>query len=234
MRRKPLDQPAQAKPTTRLSDVQPEPARGRKRAGRKREHISQAGAPDSGGLETMDACPSRRERDREDSPKVSTPTKEPKPGRWSPMARAVAMLSRREHSQAEIVRKLMDKGVAEDEARKVVEELAELGLQSDQRFLESRVRQRVGGGYGPGRARVDLARQGLDEVAVETAVEAPGGAWLQGAYDLIERRFGVSPLPLEVRRKALGLLVRRGFSFEDAQQVIREPRPEVEQDPGLD
>lgn len=146
--------------------------------------------------------------------------------KWTPMARAVAMLSRREHSQVELIQKLTAKGVDEEEARKAVEELKALDLQSDERFLESKVRQRVGGGYGPKRALVELSGHGLDEAEVEQAVERPGEAWTQGAYDLIERRYGESPLPFELRQKALGLLVRRGFSFEKAQQVIREPRPD--------
>lgn len=223
MRRRPPEQPAQAKPTTRLSDVKPEAAHGRRGTGKR----GGRGLRDDGSQERG----ARRDKSgHEGSPGIAlAPPRERTSGRRSAMARAVAMLARREHSQAEILRKLMDKGVPEDEARKTIEELAGLGLQSDQRFLESRVRQRLGGGYGPGRARMDLSGHGLDEAAVDTAMDAPGQAWIQGGYDLIERRFGPSPVPMEVRNKALGMLVRRGFSYDQAQRIVREPRPEPEE-----
>lgn len=163
-----------------------------------------------------------------------SPRKSKASQKWTPMARAVAMLSRREHSKTELIQKLILKGVDEDEARKVVEELVELDLQSDQRFLESKVRQRVGNGYGPRRAQVELSGHGLDESVVEQAIEQPGQQWIQGAHDLIERRYGPTPVPRELQNKALGLLVRRGFTFEQAQQVIRNPRPEPDEDAGWD
>ena len=154
--------------------------------------------------------------------------KEKKRKRRSPVAMAVAMLARREHSQAELVRKLMLKEVSEEDAKKAVEYLAEQNFQSDKRFLESRVRVRLSSGHGPNRAQIDLAHHGLDETSIEHEVDASDGKWQDAAYDLIERRFGPSPLPMDVQNKAFGLLVRRGFTFDQAWAAIRQPRPEAD------
>lgn len=237
MKRKPdPDRLVEARTPTRLSEVverrgQTEGNRTSKRSERKtREPRSHRESTPTQASEELDWGLDEHSEQKPKGERQSE-TKESKRSRkWTPMARAVAMLARREHSKVELISKLMARGVEQEEAERVVQELEELDLQSDQRFLESKVRQRVGNGYGPRRTQMELSGLGLDEAAVEKALENPGDEWIQGAYDLIERRYGTSPLPFELRQKALGLLVRRGFSFEQAQQVIREPRPELDED----
>lgn len=148
----------------------------------------------------------------------------------SPTARAVAMLARREHSKVELVQKLVEREVPQAEAEAAVEKLEALGLQSDQRFLESKVRQRVNSGHGPNRVQFDLSKHGLAEHAVESEVEAKGEKWWRAAYDLVERRFGSGPLDLKAQQKAIGLLLRRGFTYDQAQGVLRRPRQDWEQE----
>ena len=208
MRKRPEQPVTEARPVTRLSQVETPADVGRTWVRTQTPPPGDLEAPPAGG-------PRRRRR--------------PEP---SPQARAVAMLARREHSQAELVRKLQAKDVPEDAALRAVARLAELGLQSDQRFLESLVRQRMAGRYGPRRAQVDLGRHGLDEDAVATAIDARGPQWQEAAYDLIERRFGSSPVPFALRNKAFALLLRRGFSFDVAQEAVRQPRPEPESNDG--
>ena len=240
----------EARTTTRLGDVvrerqeQRQGKQARRREGDTPLYRAPRPAPteQDNPFDEPQAAPSPRRRYRPDQEDHQDPeniaqeadqSQEPrksKASKWTPMMRAVAMLARREHSQVEIIQKLMLKGVEEAEAHKVVAELVELDLQSDQRFLESKVRQRVNNGYGPRRTQMELTGHGLDETVLEQAVEEPGEQWIQGAYDLIERRYGTSPLPFELRQKALGLLVRRGFTFDQAQQVIRNPRPEPTHD----
>lgn len=232
------DRIIESRPVTRLSEVVER--RGKKNHARNRDHPDRATrTPPPSELEgnvqgelakSQDAWESRNTVPPSLGDPKTSENKSKRSQRWTPMARAVAMLARREHSKVELVTKLMARGVEQEEAEQVVQKLEDLDLQSDQRFLESKVRQRVGGGYGPRRTQMELAGQGLDEADVEKALEEPGDGWIQGAYNLIERRYGESPLPFELRQKALGLLVRRGFSFEQAQQVIREPRPNPNED----
>ena len=59
------------------------------------------------------------------------------------------LLSMREHSRLELCNKLKVKSFAQDEIQEVLDGLVNEGWQSDQRFAESFIRQRIHKGYGP-------------------------------------------------------------------------------------
>lgn len=165
--------------------------------------------------------------DGEDGSPDDAPKKERKPRqRPSALVMAVGMLARREHSQAELLKKLMLREVPEDEARAAIERLVEENLQSDQRFLESRVRIKLSAGHGPRRAQHELSSHGLAEEAVENAVDARDDKWQDAAYDLLERRYGPSPIARDFQTKAFNLLLRRGFTQDQAWTALRQPRPD--------
>ncbi|MBA2239342.1 MAG: regulatory protein RecX [Lysobacter sp.] len=140
----------------------------------------------------------------------------------SPLQRAVALLSRREHSRTELTRKLCERGIAPDEAGSAVEKLAAEGWQDDARFAQFLLRSRVSGGYGPIRIRAELATHGLDQEAIATALEGFDGEWLQNARDLVARRYGadVAANPA-LQRKAADFLLRRGFDGECVRRATR-------------
>ncbi len=136
----------------------------------------------------------------------------PRSRELSPTQRALGLLTRREHSRQELVRKLIAKGIASDEVEAVVEKLAAAGWQSDVRFAESRVRVRVGDGHGPLHIRAELASHGLDRDTILAALDTFDGDWATVARDLVRRRYGESVVDdLKLRRKASDLLMRRGF-----------------------
>src|ERR1700741_3450775 len=76
--------------------------------------------------------------------------------------RALGLLTRREHSRKELIRKLTSRGMDAAEVDSAVANLARDGWQNDARFAESLVRARSSGGYGPARIRAELATHGLD------------------------------------------------------------------------
>ena len=78
------------------------------------------------------------------------------------LAVAIDLLSRREHSQLELRKKLVAKGFADDEVDELLLRLHEENLQSDERYAESYVRQRVDKGYGPIRIRQELRQKGCE------------------------------------------------------------------------
>lgn len=143
-------------------------------------------------------------------------------GQPTPLQRAIGLLSRREHSRRELVRKLAARGVELPEAEAAVERLAGEGWQDDARFAESLVRSRAGSGYGPVRIRAELATHGLDDAVVSGAVASYGGDWLENARDLVRRRFGPGlDRDLPRQRKAADLLYRRGFTGDQVRAVVR-------------
>lgn len=130
----------------------------------------------------------------------------------SPTQRALGLLTRREHSRRELVRKLETRGIASEEVETVVAKLAGAGWQSDVRFAESRVRVRVGDGHGPLHIRAELASHGLDRDTIAAALDTFEGDWADNARSLVCRRYGEAWVDdLKLRRKAADLLMRRGF-----------------------
>ena len=121
-------------------------------------------------------------------------------------------LARREYGQAELVRKLADKGyqrrIAEDE----VVRLAEEGLQSDTRFADSFVQSRINQGKGPVRIRADLGQRGIRDGVIEGAIEAADVDWFELAEAERVKKFGPE-VPAEFREKArqMRFLQYRGF-----------------------
>ena len=150
--------------------------------------------------------------------------------RQTPLQRALALLSRREHSRKELTAKLLSRGLEPDAVLAAVERLVSEGWQDDARFAESLVRARSENGYGPMRIRAELATHGLDEAAVEIALATFEGDWLEYAHDLARRRLGHRGLEpgLKAQRKVADLLMRRGFPGDIVRAVSRLPLDGVE------
>ncbi|MBY6205760.1 regulatory protein RecX [Halomonas denitrificans] len=128
---------------------------------------------------------------------------------------AVRLLARREHSRRELVRKLVQKGWPDDAVQPVVDALESDGLQSDQRFAESFVRQRVGKGYGPLRIRAELAERGIDRADAGRALDAEAPDWREVAGRWYEVRYGAEPpSDLKDASRRQQALSRRGFAHE--------------------
>lgn len=137
------------------------------------------------------------------------------------------MLARRDHAEAEVARKLGQKGFSAEAARSAIERLRRLGYLDDRRFAlrfaESTVRN--GRGWGA-RLRMELLRRGIDpELIAETLAET-GAAFDEGQTlrELLERKFpSFSPAAADdrERRRVMGYLLRRGFSMALVLRVVR-------------
>lgn len=137
------------------------------------------------------------------------------------MQRALGLLTRREHSRHELVRKLKQRGVEADAAAAAIDRLAEAGWQDDARFAESVVRNRAGSGYGPAYIRAELSTHGLAGELVEAVLAGYEGDWIDNARQLLQRRH---PQALagerEACRKAAEFLLRRGFGMDQVRAVL--------------
>lgn len=138
---------------------------------------------------------------------------------------AMRLLARREHTRAELARKLAAHGT-EAQIESVLDRLCELGLLSDQRFAETWLRSKAAR-HGQARLRHDLAQRG---VAADTIATALADAELNDDYSracqLWQTRFGrVADNPREWARQAR-FLQGRGFSADIIRKVLREARDE--------
>ena len=76
-------------------------------------------------------------------------------------ATAVRLLAGREHSIAELQRKLLRKGHPQEVVEAVVEKLRLKKLVSDERFVSAFIRHHAQRGQGPVRIRGELRQQGI-------------------------------------------------------------------------
>jgi regulatory protein len=105
---------------------------------------------------------------------------------------AMNLLARREHSLAELRRKLgarfKDEALLEAELQRLSEE----NLQSDSRYAESFARQRAGRGYGPVRVRQEMREKGLDDAAIADAFQRADLDWYELAEEVYRKKFGLA------------------------------------------
>ena len=132
--------------------------------------------------------------------------------------KAMDFLARREYGQAELIRKLADKGYVRNFVEQAVEQLTEEGLQSDDRFAEAFVQSRINQGKGPVRIRVDLGQRGIPDAVIEMAIEASAADWHGLARAVRQRKFGVE-VPKDFKEKArqMRFLQYRGFEQDHVQ-----------------
>jgi regulatory protein len=122
------------------------------------------------------------------------------------------LLARREHSQKELLNKLLLKGFAKDDILAVIDELALQGWQSDSRYAESYARHRIQKGYGPFFIAYELRQNGVDEVDLEDLVQKTAGSWVDLLEQIYIKRYGHdSFLDRKEWAKRSRFLMQRGF-----------------------
>ena len=136
-------------------------------------------------------------------------------------------LTRRDHSEAELRRKLTGREFSAEVAEETIVRLKESGYLDDKRFAlnwaESTVRNGRGYGY---RVRFELSRRGIaEEIAAEVIAQLStdfGEAEMLRAL-LLKKFPGFDPLSADERqrRRIIGYLQRRGFSLTAVLQALR-------------
>lgn len=106
---------------------------------------------------------------------------------------AMNLLARREHSRHELHSKLARRFADLVLVDVVLQSLSEENLQSDERYAESLLRQRIARGYGPGRVHRDMRERGLDDEAIARAHAVVQPEWFSLAESAYDRKFGRTP-----------------------------------------
>ena len=141
--------------------------------------------------------------------------------------RALALLDKRDYSRAELLKKLLEKGVDEAEATQAVDRLAELGFVDDARYAPIVVRHYAAKGYGARRVRQELARRGIPKELWDEAMEQ-----MPAQDDTIDRLLRSRLRGVEVDRAALkrasDFLLRKGYGWDEIQSALA--RYHIEED----
>ncbi|MEZ5571833.1 MAG: regulatory protein RecX [Halioglobus sp.] len=134
---------------------------------------------------------------------------------------AMNLLARREHSVQELRIKLKRRFADETTIEEQLSRLTKEQLQSDARFAESYLRQRIDRGYGPVRLREELRERGVSEGDVETALEELEVNWHSLAADVLQRKFGTgAPQDFKEKARRARFMQYRGFAAEHYQKLI--------------
>ncbi len=125
-------------------------------------------------------------------------------------ARALRLLARREHSRAELERKLAKHAASRQVLEFLLLELKEKKQLSDERFATERARV-LSRKFGVARIRQDLKSKGVDRETIDR-VSAEGE--LERAGAILARKYREPAATREERAKRMRFLQSRGFSSE--------------------
>jgi len=126
--------------------------------------------------------------------------------------RALRLLGYREHSAAELRRKLQDNGYPRDLAEAITQRYVDVELVDDSRFASSWTRSRVSAGYGSRRIRQELAQRGIDPELIDDAIADAFDP--DDEVELARRALGSRTAADRAGRdKLVRRLVGRGFSL---------------------
>ena len=134
--------------------------------------------------------------------------------------RALAMLARREHTRAEMTRKLAPHCEFPEQIEQLLDALAARGWLSEVRFAESRAHT-LARKFGSRKIEYDLRSRGVSAEVVEHAVERALTQELDNCRAAWQRKFGVLPQSAAERGRQMRFLAGRGFSAEAVRQVLK-------------
>jgi len=135
------------------------------------------------------------------------------------LARALGYLARREHSRAELSRKLSPYAETAAQLQRLLDQLESEKLLSDRRFTDVLARSR-GERFGAARIRQELHVHGIDDSLVREAVSDLARTELQRARAVWRRKFGSPPADVAERARQMRFLAQRGFSAEVIRRVV--------------
>lgn len=147
-------------------------------------------------------------------------------GSLSVKGRALRYLAQREHSRAELERKLSQKvqdtevASAEQQICKALDELAAAGLLSESRAAAS-VLSGQGQRYGVRRLRQTLQAKGIEPELLSATLQQARSTELDRAREVWRRRFGTPPADAAERARQMRFLAGRGFEGEVIRRVVQ-------------
>ena len=141
------------------------------------------------------------------------------PAALSLKGRALRLLSQREHSRAELERKLGGPETDADELARALDDLQAKGFISEARVVESVVHRRATK-LGTARVKQELQAKGLSPEAMGEALEQLRSTEVERAREVWRKKFGEPANDPTERAKQMRFLASRGFSPEAIRRVV--------------
>lgn len=142
---------------------------------------------------------------------------EPKPG--SLRERALGYLARREHSRAELTRKLELAGFPAAEIKPLLDEFEEKNWLSDRRFAESWVADHRAKA-GSVKLAYELRQRGVEADIIEAVLSECRDDELERAREVWARKFGSARADAAEKARQSRFMQSRGFTTEVIRRVL--------------
>ena len=135
------------------------------------------------------------------------------------LARGAKLAARREHTAADLARKLRRKGHAGEEVSAAMETLREKGYVNDERAAAAYVEERQRKGFGPRRIAMELARLGVSRETARAALDALYSA--EQEHEILGRLIERAPAAQRADADKLAQkLLRRGFRADAIRSAL--------------
>ena len=134
--------------------------------------------------------------------------------------RALRLLAGREHSRAELEKKLGTHEAEPGELQRALDDLQAKGFIDEQRVVDSVLHRRATR-LGAGRVKQELQAKGISAEAVAEAVEGLRGTELERAREVWRKKFGELATDPAGRAKQMRFLASRGFGAEAIRRVVQ-------------
>jgi len=133
--------------------------------------------------------------------------------------RALRLLAAREHSRAELERKLAAHEEMPGQLAQVLDELQSKDFINEARVVESVIHRRAAR-FGASRIKYELLNKGLDAEAVVEAVARLKDSELERARDIWRKKFDGPAPDAAGRAKQMRFLAARGFGGDVIRRVV--------------
>ena len=135
-------------------------------------------------------------------------------------ARAMRFLARREHSRAELARKLAPNAAEGEDVEALLDELSGKGWLSDTRYAELAVRSKARR-FGPLKVAYQLRAKGVGDEVIEAAFAKAGAEGAANLGEVWRSRFSAAPEGDRERGRQVRFLQGRGFLLEDILRFLK-------------
>ena len=131
-------------------------------------------------------------------------------------ARALRHLVRREHTRAELARKLTPHAASAQAVAELLDVLLSRKQLSDERFAEERARS-LSRKYGAAKIRQDLKSKGVADALIDRVSSSDD---IERAKAILARKYREPATTREEKAKRARFLQGRGFSYDVIQQLV--------------
>ena len=141
-------------------------------------------------------------------------------------ARALRLLAHREHSRAELERKLGPHAGSSEIVTGILEALVQNKQLSDERYAEQRVHQ-LARKFGAGRIARELRAKGVDDETIASSVSEARASELERARAIWLRKFRSPATSPKENAKQTRFLQSRGFSSDVIYTLLKDKSGDI-------